>query len=256
MSQNTSSAVMQQRAEAPDSLDDFPTPPWATRALIEFLEAIGCALSTQSAWEPCCNRGYMVRPMLESFDSARASDVMLYSDYIGGCTPELIDFVTTGFTEPAVDWIFANPPFNLAEEFISVARGLARVGCAMLVRGAFTEGTGRYSRLFGVRPPDFELKFTERVVMLKGRLVRVGEPDPFNLDDDGNLRDASTATSYVWLIWLREGGGDTRARWIAPCRLRLERDGDYPVYDIPRPAVACPLFDDARSSAQDQQGAA
>lgn len=35
MSQNTSHAVMAQRAEAHDSLDDFPTPPWATRALIE-----------------------------------------------------------------------------------------------------------------------------------------------------------------------------------------------------------------------------
>ena len=33
--QNTSYAVMAQRIEAQDSLDDFPTPPWATRALIE-----------------------------------------------------------------------------------------------------------------------------------------------------------------------------------------------------------------------------
>jgi hypothetical protein len=33
--QNTSHAVMAQRSEAKDSLDDFPTPPWATRALIE-----------------------------------------------------------------------------------------------------------------------------------------------------------------------------------------------------------------------------
>lgn len=31
MSQNTSHAVMQQRHEAHDSLDDFPTPPWAGR---------------------------------------------------------------------------------------------------------------------------------------------------------------------------------------------------------------------------------
>jgi hypothetical protein len=33
--QDTSYAVMAQRIEAQDSLDDFPTPPWATRALIE-----------------------------------------------------------------------------------------------------------------------------------------------------------------------------------------------------------------------------
>ena len=33
--QNTSHAVMAQRVEPKDSADDFPTPPWATRALVE-----------------------------------------------------------------------------------------------------------------------------------------------------------------------------------------------------------------------------
>jgi hypothetical protein len=33
--QNRSNAVMAPRIEGRESLDDFPTPPWATRALIE-----------------------------------------------------------------------------------------------------------------------------------------------------------------------------------------------------------------------------
>jgi hypothetical protein len=33
--QNRSHAVMAQRIEAADSPDDFPTPPWATRGLME-----------------------------------------------------------------------------------------------------------------------------------------------------------------------------------------------------------------------------
>jgi hypothetical protein len=37
VTQNRSSAVMQQRSEPHDSLDDFPTPPWATRALCVWL---------------------------------------------------------------------------------------------------------------------------------------------------------------------------------------------------------------------------
>ena len=37
MAQNTSHAVMAQRIEPADSLDDFPTPPWATRALLKIL---------------------------------------------------------------------------------------------------------------------------------------------------------------------------------------------------------------------------
>jgi len=35
--QNTSHAVMAQRVEPHDSLDFFPTPPWATRALCEWI---------------------------------------------------------------------------------------------------------------------------------------------------------------------------------------------------------------------------
>jgi hypothetical protein len=48
--QNTSHAVMAQRFEALDSLDDFPTPPWATRALCEKLIRAGHDLASMSAW--------------------------------------------------------------------------------------------------------------------------------------------------------------------------------------------------------------
>ncbi len=242
MTQNRSSAVMQQRAEAPDSLDDFPTPPWATRALIEFLRGLGHPLEAQSAWEPCCNRGYMVLPMREAFASVRASDVHRYPDWALAGEPELLDFVMLGPLEPESHWVFANPPFNLAEAFIDVARGAGSIGCAIFVRGAFTEGEGRYDRLYSRRPPDFELKFAERVVLLKGRLIQANAPDPFSRPEPG--KPASTATSYVWLIWLRDGDGDTRARWIAPCRRRLERAGDYPVYDLAGAGdAAVPLFE-------------
>jgi len=227
--QNRSAAVMQQRHEAPDSLDDFPTPPWATRALMEFLLSIGVPLGDLAGWEPCCNRGFMVRPLREYLASVRASDVIRYSDWTLDDEPELLDFATIGAAEPMVDLIVANPPFNLAEAFIAIARDRARVGCAMLVRCAFTEGERRYERLYSKRPPDFELHFSERVVMLKARLIRAGAVDPF-AEKPGTK--ASTATAYVWLIWMADGDGDTRARWIAPCRLRLERAGDYPVYPI------------------------
>ena len=47
--QNKSHAVMAQRSEAKDSLDDFPTPPWATRALLEHVLP-GSELSELTAW--------------------------------------------------------------------------------------------------------------------------------------------------------------------------------------------------------------
>lgn len=203
-SQNTSTAVMQRRVEAHDSLDDFPTPPWATRALCEFLIGEGLSLGEMSCREPAANRGHMVRPLAEYFASVDASDV---HDY--GVGYPVRDFLFPG-PLAMVDMTISNPPFRLAEQFIARAFATSGAGVAMIVRSAFLEGQGRYERLFAKNPPSFVLQFTERVVMHKGRLAPEG----------------STATAYAWLIWL-EGEAETRLRWIAPCRKRLERDSDY-----------------------------
>jgi hypothetical protein len=61
MGQNTSHAVMAQRVESKDSLDDFPTPPWATRALIEHIISPK-AVQDLTCLEPACNRGFMSTP--------------------------------------------------------------------------------------------------------------------------------------------------------------------------------------------------
>ena len=49
--QNTSSAVMAQRIEPADSADLFPTPPWATRALVEWISSQDMRVWEQSVWE-------------------------------------------------------------------------------------------------------------------------------------------------------------------------------------------------------------
>jgi hypothetical protein len=65
--QNTSHAVMAQRFEAADSPDDFPTPPWATRALHENVLEDKAGLVEQSCLEPACGADHMVRPLKEYF---------------------------------------------------------------------------------------------------------------------------------------------------------------------------------------------
>lgn len=208
MSQNRSSAVMQQRSEPHDSLDDFPTPPWATRALCEFLRREWADEPTDWAdftcREPAANRGHMVKPLREYFGTVEASDV---HDYGAGFRVE--DYLF-GPLPPIVDWTITNPPFRLAEQFIERASQSSRHGFAVIVRAAFLEGQGRYERLFSKNPPSHVLQFTERVVMHKGRLAPEG----------------STATAYAWLVWI-EGEDGTRFDWIAPCRKLLERAEDY-----------------------------
>lgn len=197
---------MQQRSEPHDSLDDFPTPPWATRALCEWLvtEGYGDGLSELTCREPAANRGHMVKPLSEYFSEVLASDIYDY-----GAGFQVYDYLF-GPDHNQASWTITNPPFRLAERFIQRALRTSKVGCAMIVRAAFLEGVGRYNNLYSKTPPSYVLQFSERVVMHKGKLSAKG----------------STATAYAWLVWLH-GVTDTRLRWIPPCRKQLERASDY-----------------------------
>ena len=201
--QNTSHAVMAQRVEPASSLDDFPTPPWATRALVEYVLGKP-ALASMSCLEPACGRGHMAVTLAECFGSVTSSDVF---DYGFG---EVADFLTTEYEDDSFDWAITNPPYILAEAFIQRALKIARRGVAMLTRTVFIESAGRYERLFKSNPPTVLAQFAERVTMLKGRFDR----------------KKSTATAYAWIVWQR-GRPGPRLAWIPPCRKLLERDGDY-----------------------------
>lgn len=214
MSQNTSHAVMAQRAEPNDSLDFFPTPPWATRALCEHIKVAIPEIREQTVWEPACGEGHMARPLAEYFGTVISSDVHPYG------YGAVLDFLFPGNVDEA-DWIITNPPFRLGKEFALKGIGRAKVGVALLVRTAFLEGGERYAELFSYRRPVAILQYCERVPMVKGRY------DPL----------ASTATSYCWIIWrgtretrvIRAGENDrTDFYWIPPCRKHLERATDFP----------------------------
>jgi hypothetical protein len=224
------SAVMQQRHEAGDSLDDFPTPPWATRALLDWLQ--WCVRPGMVCREPAANRGHMVRALCERFDAVEARDVHDYGAGFG-----VRDYLAQGeFT--TVDWTITNPPFNAIEPFIQKALATSRVGVAMLCRTAIIEGEGRYARLFSVSPPTDVLQFSERVVMHKGHLPNPNVAVPVR-DAGGNVIVApytgrvlrakpSTASAYCWLVWSLPLTMQTRMNWIGPRRVQLERAGDYP----------------------------
>jgi len=94
---------MSQRFEPSNSLDDFPTPRWATRALAEHVfDPI--ELRQVTCWEPTCGRGFMAATLSEYFGSVRASDIEAYG------YGETLDFLSA--SEPAIpiDWVITNPP--------------------------------------------------------------------------------------------------------------------------------------------------
>lgn len=213
--QNTSHAVMAQRTEAADSPDDFPTPPWATRALLEHIIPKE-GLADQSCLEPACGAGHMAKVLQDYFGEVRASDAYDYG------YSSVRDYLTYPYETNAVDWVITNPPFRLAEEFVLRSLTVARRGVAILARTVFLESSGRYNRIFFENPPSIFAQFVERVPMVKGRLDR----------------KATTATGYAWLVWEKHNADAPRLRWIPPCRKALERLSDYPgSHDVRRQAT-------------------
>ena len=205
--QNKTHAVMSQRWEGKESLDNFPTPPWATRALIEHVMGSAHALSNMSCLEPACGAGHMAKVLHEYFGQVVASDIHQYG------YGDLADFIRAPYEVRSFDWVITNPPFRLAEEFILKSLNLARCGVAILTRTVFLESVGRYDRLFKASPPSKFAQFAERVPMVKGRLDK----------------SASTATGYCWLVWEKQRRAAPKLVWIPACRRVLEREGDYDV---------------------------
>jgi hypothetical protein len=196
------------RKDKDDNIGDFPTPSWATRALMEKVLSFVPNKENMICWEPSCNRGYMVRPLKEYFGHVVATDI---ADYNGNTKLDFLSVFPTEVPHP-IHFVITNPPFHLAQEFIEKGLEIAEEGVAVLVRTSFLESKKRYEELFSVNPPLVIAQFVERVPMVKGRC------DP----------KASTATSYCWLIWAKRIPQSTpNFFWIPPCRRELERDGDY-----------------------------
>ena len=198
-------AVTAQRFDPIDSADDFPTPPWATRALIKYFVGKNSELSRMTCLEPACGAGHMAKVLNEYFQDVRCADAFSY-----GYGP-VRDFLTYPYEANAVDWVITNPPFKLAEEFVLRSLTVARKGVAILARTVFLESIGRYQNIFYQYPPTIFAQFVERVPMIKGRLDK----------------KATTATGYCWLIWEKDSISPPKLAWIPPCRRELELDRDY-----------------------------
>lgn len=215
-----SPAVAAQRSEPHDSLDFFPTPPWATRAFVKHvaLPVLGARPDRDHLiWEPACGEGHMAEPLSETFDLTVASDIHPYG------YGRVADFLAEDETDKAADWVFTNPPFNAAVAFARKALAITVEGCALLVRTQWLHTEERYE-LFCDHPPHLIAYSVERIPMHKGRWEPKG----------------STATDYCWVCWKHRA--DPRAPfWIPPGqRQALTRPDDARRFAKP---TTVPLFE-------------
>jgi hypothetical protein len=115
-----------------DGPDFFPTPRWATFALIENEKFNG------EIWECACGDGTMSRVLEETGQPVRSTDL-----YGRGFGEAGVDFL---MSQSGADNIVTNPPYNCAEGFVASGVKLAKRKFALLLRLAFLEGANRAKR--------------------------------------------------------------------------------------------------------------
>lgn len=202
----------------------FPTPPWATRALMQIVLPRLYVRSLGNVCDPCAGLGHMSAVLAERSASVIASDKNVY-ELAGGASMsaygvERVDFLNHDAADFfRVDRIITNPPFGLAADMVRRALGIAREGVAFLLRLQWLETLERY-QLFQEHPPTLVAVFSERVAMCEGGW------DP----------KCSTATGYAWFCWERNRDGWIRparvfegafdGMLIPPCKLALSRPDD------------------------------
>lgn len=165
--------------------DFFPTPRWATFALIDNEHFNG------DVWECACGDGAMSR-VIEQTSRVFSSDL-----YERGYGETGIDFLRT---RRAADNIVTNPPYNSAEGFVASGARLARKKFALLLRLAFLEGANRANTIFAKTPPSRVWVFSERITFY-----------PSGVDPKG-----SGTTAYAWFVWDKDAPSRTELRWFKP----------------------------------------
>lgn len=195
--------------------DDFPTPPWATRALFRYV--LPSIMPVKGLWalEPACGRGHMVKVFKEQGMRVTASDLKRYSPQ-----HRVQDFLTYE-EKSSYDWVITNPPYSLGEDFFNKASKISSMGCALLMRLNWLQGESRFSSIFQSavpsRKPHTVAIFSSRIPFAQGKLTR---------SDSGYFQ-------HCWVVWnwIAPHNGwsaNTRLVWIPPnAQDELEKDSDY-----------------------------
>lgn len=166
--------------------DFFPTPAWATHALIDNEKFVG------DIWESACGNGAMSRVLEQTGETVISSDLFDRGYGVSG-----VDFLKPDRT---ADNIVTNPPYNAAEGFVLSGVTHARRKFALLLRLAFLEGANRARTIFAECPPSRVWVFSERITFYPAGAVHKG----------------TGTTAYAWFVWDKDAVGSTELKWFKP----------------------------------------
>jgi hypothetical protein len=170
-----------------DGPDFFPTPEWATFALIDSEKFEGMI------WDPACGDGAMARVLERTGNPILATD--LYDRGYGEAGHDFLQ------ADRQVENVVTNPPYNAAEGFVRSGLRCATNKFALLLRLAFLEGANRANTIFSKTPPTRVWVFSERITFyMKG------------VDPKG-----SGTTAYAWFVWDKaQTENKTELKWLMP----------------------------------------
>lgn len=169
-----------------DGPDFYPTPAWATHALIASEKFEG------DIWEPACGDGAMADVLATTGNRVIATDL-----YDRGYGESGIDFLKT---ERKISNVITNPPYNSAEGFVATGLRVVERKFALLLRLAFLEGANRANTIFHRNPPSRVWVFSERITFYPKGVVASG----------------SGTTAYAWYVWDKAHKGPTELAWLKP----------------------------------------
>jgi hypothetical protein len=169
-----------------DGPDFFPTPAWATHALVDNEEFVG------DIWECACGDGAMSEVLETTGNKVISSDL-----HDRGYGEAEHNFLESWRRAPN---IVTNPPYNAAEGFVSAGLERADRKFALLLRLAFLEGANRQRTIFTDTPPSRVWVFSERITFYPAGAVQKG----------------TGTTAYAWFVWDKDARSGTELRWLKP----------------------------------------
>ena len=169
-----------------DGPDFYPTPRWATYALIKSEPFDG------DIWEPACGDGSMSEVLAETGNRIISSDL-----YDRGYGEAGLDYLKA---DRRVANVVTNPPYNAAEGFVAKSLDVVEKKFALLLRLAFLEGANRANTIFHKNPPSRVWVFSERITFYPKGAVVAG----------------SGTTAYAWFVWDKQNQKPTELAWLKP----------------------------------------
>lgn len=178
-------AIANRRAAGTDGPDYYPTPAWATRALLSKEQFEGLV------HEPCCGAGAISSELSAAGLSVVSSDLFDHGFGQAGVDARTLS--------GPVENIITNPPYNIASDLLPNFVSICERKTALLLRFSFLESARRYP-LFLKYPPARVYVFSERLSMSKaGEVVKGGG-----------------TVSYGWFVWERGWNAEPAIRWLPP----------------------------------------